>query len=359
MEAAEKIAVIAITRNGARLGALIAASMPGSVLKVMARYADAAGGLAQPFDAPMQTVLSEAFQQYDGLVLIMSLGAVVRLIAPLVRDKHVDPAVVVVDDAGRYAISALSGHLGGANSLAERVASILGAEPVITTASDVNRTLAVDLLGREFGWILEHHTHVTPASAAVVNGDPVAIWQSAGEPNWWRYPHPLPENLKLLANLEDVLSGSFAACLLITDLKLEESLLARLPNPVVYRPKSLVVGVGCNRGTPAQEVEQAIVGVLDGAGLSRLSVASIATADIKRDEPGILEAASRLGVPVQFFARDDLDRVECPNPSETVAKWVGTRGVAEPAALLASRGSLIVPKHKSGNVTVAVARKNF
>lgn len=359
MEAHKKIAVIAITRNGAKLGTRIVASLKGARLKVMAKYADVAGHGCEPFEMPVQQVLSDAFFSCDGLVLIMSLGAVVRLIAPLLRDKRVDPAVVVVDDAGKYVISALSGHLGGANALAEEVAAILGAIPVITTASDANRTLAVDLLGREFGWILEHDAFVTPASAAVVNGFPVAIWQTTGERDWWRLPDPLPENLRLVSTLDEVVRGHFDACLLITDLILDRHQLGKLPNPVVYRPKSLVAGVGCNRGTSALEIEQMITRVLAGAGLSPLSLAMLATLDIKRDEPGVLELASRLRVPLHFFSADELRRIEFPTPSETVAKWVGITGVAEPAAILASGGELIVPKHKSGNVTVAIARKRF
>jgi cobalt-precorrin 5A hydrolase len=359
MDSGKKVAVIAITRNGARLGARIVGNMPRADLKVMARYADAAGGVGEAFHVPIQQVLSEAFFRYDGLVLIMSLGAVVRLIAPLLKDKRVDPAVVVVDDAGRYAISALSGHLGGANRLAEEVAAVLGATPVITTASDANRTIAVDLLGREFGWTLEIDAFVTAASAAVVNGDPVAIWQTTGERGWWRYDGPLPANLKLVDTVDEILADSFGACLLVTDLILEDRLLARLPHPVVYRPKSLVAGVGCNRGTGADEIRQVVTKALEEAGLSPLSLAALATVDIKRDEEGMLEAASALAVPICFFTREELDGVECPNPSEAVARWVGTRGVAEPAAVLASGGSLIVPKRKSGNVTVAIARKKF
>ncbi len=357
MEAEEKIAVIAITRHGAKLGTRIVSSIPGAVLKVMARYAGGMEDVAEAFQAPIQEVLQEAFSKYDGLVLIMSLGAVVRLIAPLIRSKHHDPAVVVVDDAGRFVISTLSGHLGGANRLAERVATVLGATPVITTASDVHRTLAVDLLGRDFGWAIELDSHVTQASAAVVNGDPVAIWQSCGEPNWWPYPHELPSNLTLVSSLEEILQGLFRACLLITDLALPGDILAALPSPVVYRPKTLVVGIGCNRGTGVEEIKEAILRVFGAFGLSTGSLASFATVDLKKDEMGLLDAAAFFGVPVQFFSHRDLDRVDCPNPSEAVYRWVGTRGVAEPAAILASKGELIVPKQKCGNVTLAVARK--
>ena len=137
-------------------------------------------------------LLPTLFQQYKGLIMVISLGAVVRMIAPILKDKKTDPAVVVIDDRGENVISVLSGHLGGANGLTE-VAAALDARAIITTASDVQKTIPVDLFGSRFGWVWDSAEKLTPVSASVVNEEHVAIVQESGEPNWWLYDTPLPE----------------------------------------------------------------------------------------------------------------------------------------------------------------------
>jgi cobalt-precorrin 5A hydrolase len=285
---------------------------------------------------------------------------VVRLVAPLLRDKREDPAVVVVDDAGHFAVSLLSGHLGGANALARRVAGALGAQAVVTTASEVLGTVAVDLLGREFGWQLENHELVTRVSAAVVNGERVGLFQEAGERNWWPTGEPLPPNLARFERLEEMIAARCSAALVITDRALPEG---RGPAPpaVVYRPRSLVVGIGCNRGTDAEEIEAAVLATLAGHELSLRSVRELATVDLKGDEVGLVSFAEKLDVPIRFYSPEDLSAVPgLPNPSAMVRRWARTPGVCEPAALLAAGAvALLVPKQKAGNVTVAVARRDF
>ena len=145
-------------------------------------------------------LLPSLFQSYKGIIMIISLGAVVRMIAPLLKDKKTDPAVVVSDDKGKHVISVLSGHLGGANELTIEVAELLNAIPVITTASDVQKTIPVDLFGSRFGWVWESDEKLTPVSASVVNEEHVAIVQESGEKDWWTYDRTLPETYKNLSN---------------------------------------------------------------------------------------------------------------------------------------------------------------
>ncbi len=361
-EAGRPLAIVALTRQGARLGARLLAGLEGSRLYVAERFAPEAGAGAVPFGEPAAALLARLFPACRGLVLLFSLGAAVRLLAPLVRDKRTDPAVVVVDDAGRFAIAALSGHLGGANDLARRVAEILGAQPVITTASDVQGTLAVDLLGRQWGWRLEGEEAVTRASAAVVNGDPVGIFQDAGETGWWPAGRPLPAHITVYDTLAALVAARPAAALVITDRLVEDELAPLAGRCVVYRPRSLVVGVGCRRGTPAEEIVDAVREVLRLHGLSPLSLERLASVEAKRGEAGLVEAARRLGCPLRFYAAADLDAAarDAGRPSSQAAlRHVGTRGVCEPAALLAAEGGpLIVPKQRRGKVTVAVARRS-
>ena len=200
-------------------------------------------GAATTYSGKTGDQIPALFANFDGIVAIVSLGALVRLIAPHLKDKEQDPGVVVVDEAGRFAIPMLSGHLGGANALAGILAASLGATPVLTTASDSRQTLGVDLLGRELGWTFEAtHDEVVKASAAVVNDEPVALVQEAGSPDWWAKhangrSGPLPANIKQFSRLEDVDQQAFAAVLWISQRPMPTDIAAQLAGrKVIYRP---------------------------------------------------------------------------------------------------------------------------
>jgi cobalt-precorrin 5A hydrolase len=299
------------------------------------------------------------------LIFIGSVGLVVRLIAPIITDKRSDPAVVVIDVAGKHVVSVLSGHVGGANALTCRLASILGSEPVITTASDVLDTLAVDLLGSEFGWSVEATDDLTTVSAAIINGRLVGIVQETGEQHWWLRTKPLPANLCLLPTINELHAMAIQAAIVISDRVIDNRAIKNCHNAlipiVIVRPKSLVVGVGCNRGTSAEVIELAVENALREYGLAIASVRNLATVDVKNDERGITEYAQSLGVSVEYFTAQELDSVPLfTEPSHYAKRAVGAWGVCEPAVLLSSRAStLLVPKLKFGDVTVAIARVPF
>lgn len=385
--------LVAISRRGASLARSLAAALPGDKTLCLERRLLNQGNEAEAFDLPLRPIIHRIFSQYQALVLFMPVGAAVRLLAPCLRDKHHDPAVVCVDDAGRFVVSLLSGHLGGADRLAEEVAGILGATPVITSASYVTGTLAVDLLGQEFGWQLEAAPlAITRASAAVVNGAPVGIYQEAGEPGWWLQDSPLPENITVYSSLDALAASSCSVALIITDwlsptsregVGYEESLEHKIA--VFYRPRSLVVGMGCRRGVSAEELEGLLVDTFQKSNLSLDSLSCLATADLKKDEAGILALAEKYGVPVQCYSSEELNSIFQPQPSiPTVCKeesgkisapgeggqgptpspkaysLLGLWGVSEPAALLASGSKeLLVPRQKTERATIAVARKRF
>ena len=209
-----KIAVVSITKHGIALAGKVVAALPGAQLfcpeKFRSEGEQAAPGAVHCYTGKVGDQVPALFAAFDGIVAIVSLGAVVRLIAPHLKSKEVDPAVVVLDEGGRFAIPILSGHLGGANQLAGHLATALGAQAVLTTASDARETLAVDLLGRELGWVFEAtHEALVHASAAVVNDEPVALVQETGSPAWWAghangRSGPLPANLHPFTRLEDV-----------------------------------------------------------------------------------------------------------------------------------------------------------
>jgi len=355
-----KTALVAISRPGLELALRLQRFLPDAEIFLPQRFTVVERANIHHWSAPLAGLFQRLFAEYGGIVLFGSVGMSVRLIAPLIGDKRTDPAVVVVDDAGRFAVSVLSGHLGGANALATQVAAILGAQPVITTASDTLGTLAVDLLGRDFGWRIEGGRSVTQVSAALVNGEPVGLLQEAGESDWWPQNRPLPPNITPFSTLDDLVASHCQAALVITD-RLIAEWIEILPPSVVYRPRSLVVGVGCNRGAGAEEVALAVKLAVEDQGLAPASIRNLATLDVKRDDVGIEELAARWKVPVEYYSAEELDSVATvPNPSATVRGKVGTRGVCEPAALLsAGADRLVVPKLKTSNVTVAVARVDF
>ena len=236
-----RVVLVAITRHGAQQAARLARSLPRATVCVAAKFADAMAGLDNPVQAyagAFKDEIGALFGAHDQIVFFVSLGAVVRLIAPHLRSKDEDPGVIVVDDAAQFVIPVLSGHVGGANAWAERLAALLGATPVLTTASDVGKTIPVDILGRELGWTLEApKINVTRVSAHVVNGEPVAVVQEAGSPHWWTRPTPLPANIQRFARLDDVDLGRFKALLWITHAPVDEATWARLHERlVVYRP---------------------------------------------------------------------------------------------------------------------------
>jgi cobalt-precorrin 5A hydrolase / precorrin-3B C17-methyltransferase len=316
------IGLLAATANGRRNAAHLAGAWTDARL----------------YEGKAKEALHRAWNECDGIVLFLATAAAVRLIAPLLESKHRDPGVVTVDDAGNFAVALCGGHEGGANALAARVAEALGGTPVITTASDSVGVPALDSLGENLGLRLERGSDLASVGAALVSGEEVGLVTDR------RWPlGPLPKNV--------VRTDEWEAPLILISDRLVET-----PRPsVVYRPPSLVAGVGCSKGAGAEEMLDLLRRALLEAGLTVKSVAALASIDVKRDEAGLLEAAERLDVQIHFHSAQALRAVEAPNPSEVVREAVGTPSVAE-AAVISSGAELVLEKRKSANVTVAIGR---
>ncbi|MGW1493374.1 precorrin-3B C(17)-methyltransferase [Streptomyces sp. NPDC002402] len=297
---------------------LISATAAGAAARD--RLAAAWPGRIRVYEGPVGRSVELAFAECDQLVCFLATGAVVRLISPLLAGKSADPGVVCVDEGQRYAVSLLGGHGGGANELAARVADVLGCAPVVTTATDAADVPGLDTLG----WPVEGA--VASVTRAVLDGEPVALRADAV----WPLP-PLPGNV----------GADGDAVLRVTDRVVEPR-----AREAVLRPPSLVVGVGASKDAPLDEVLGLVEETLLDAGLSALSVAALATVDAKAQEPGIVGAAERLGVPLVTYAPEKLASITVPNPSSAPLAAVGTPSVAE-AAALAEGGELLVPKRKS------------
>jgi len=299
------------------------------------RLAEAWPGECTVHSGPVAGQTRAAWAESDALVCFLATGAAVRLLAPLLRDKRTDPGVVCVDEAGTHAVALLGGHGGGANALAQRVAEVLGARPVVTTATDAAGHTALDSFGADLGFRLADRAGLARVGRALLDGEPVRIVADAT----WPLP-ALPTGPGPVIAVSDRLAAA---------------------GDLVYRPPSLVAGVGASRGVPREEVGELVRDALAGAGLAIESVRALATVDTKADEPGIVAAAHQLGLPLLTYPAGRLASVDVPNPSEVVRAAVGTPSVAEAAALTGARdagrdASLVVPKRAGAMATVAVAR---
>lgn len=238
---AQRLCIVAITKHGVAQAVALAADLPQAHVCTSVKFVAAFDGLPntlRAYEGALSAEIAGLFADFDQLICLISLGAVVRLIAPHLKSKDQDPGVTVVDDAGKFVIPVLSGHVGGANAWSERVADLLGATAVLTTASDVGKTIPVDILGRHLGWRVEApKINITRVSAAVVNEEPVAVVQEAGSPHWWTRPTPLPASIRCFNRMADVDLDHFKAVLWITHAPVSErqwqALHERL---VVYRP---------------------------------------------------------------------------------------------------------------------------
>jgi cobalt-precorrin 5A hydrolase/precorrin-3B C17-methyltransferase len=349
---------------------------------------EAGAGLARrlPYEhhhGGVTATVRERWADVDGFVLIGATGIAVRAIAPLLADKAADPAVVVVDDGGRFAIALTGGHQGGANALAREVAALLGAEPVVTTATDGAGLPALDDLP---GFTVTGD--VASVTRAWLDGSPPTVDVDPVLSGW-----PLPPALSLLegvthphgrprppkANCSPAAAprptsdsaepsdsvdepvgtaAKGARVAVVTDRDVQAA-----AGEVVLRPKSLVLGVGSSSGADPEALHRLAMETLAGAGLSVDAVGCVATVDRKAGEPAIVELAAALGVGLRVFPAEALAGLPVPNPSPIVEAAVGTPSVAEAAALAGAGAgagggaTLVVEKHRSSEATVAVARR--
>ncbi|MDO5399564.1 MAG: cobalt-precorrin 5A hydrolase [Eubacteriales bacterium] len=296
--------------------------------------AEALGGTAQRCgqDLPLKQWTQDHFLEGNGLVFVGAAGIAVRAIAPWVKSKATDPAVVAVDERGQFAVALLSGHLGGANDLARRIAAVLGATPVITTATDAGGIFAVDEWARCQGFTVADPAGIKPVSAALLAGRTVRVRSAfpiAGEP---------PAGVLLTEGAGDV----------TVDIR---------PGPGLNLiPRVLVLGVGCRRGTTRAALEAALDGLLDQTGIDPRAVFRAATIDLKAGEPGLLEFCQAHGWPLETYSAEDLARVPGHfSASDFVSRTVGVDNVCERSAVLASGGTLFWEKTAGGGVTMALA----
>jgi len=346
----EKIAVLAITKNGVKIGQELKQIFPDWNVFAPSKFSSENNEITW-YSEPTSEKIVELFKNNNALVCLFSLGAVIRLISPHLKDKKTDPAVIVIDDKKNFVISVLSGHIGGANELTQEIAEKLRVIPVITTAADVNKTIAVDLVGREFDWKIDDDSTVTKISAHMVNEEPIGVLQEVGKKNWYK---ELPKNVTIYDDLQDLKNSNSKAHLIISDRIIDENL---SKESVIYRPPSLVIGIGLHGDTSKETIREGIKTCLQKFKLSSKSIAKLVSIKKPQDVQGLIDIGKEMQIPVEYVDRDELSKISAPNPSETVKAFEGTSSVSEAAAIKVSGGELIVEKQKfPPNLTIAIAR---
>ena len=328
-----RAAVVAFTRRGAALGARTAKVL-GASLHVPPRLA---GEIAAAAYASLAAWTAEHWSRCEALIFVGACGIAVRAVASHVRDKFTDPAVVVLDEGGQFAIPLLSGHMGGANDLARALADLTGAQAVITTATDVNGCFAVDLWARERDLAVTDRHLAREISAAVLEGKPVGFASdfAAGCPPGLS---PRRENL-----------GIFVTC------RRERE---PFPRTLRLAPRCLILGIGCRRGTREDAIAAAVDASLWEAKLEPLAVKAAATIELKAEEPGLLAFCRERDLPLRIYSAGELAVVPGTfTPSSFVRSVTGVDNVCERAAA-AGGGMLLLGKRAWEGVTVAIALEN-
>ncbi len=294
----------------------------------------------QNVDGKLCSKIASIFKAYDGIVFICAVGIAVRVIAPHINHKMKDPAVVVVDGLGRFSISLLSGHVGGANQLAEEVSVCIGAMPIITTASDGRGIEAIDMFAKHNDLKMENLVDAKNLTAMMIREKKIKL--ISDRPITIGYPHIV----------DDGEEGRIYVSPYV-DRKSE--------SPVPYcvlRPRCLYIGLGCRKGKSKESILDAIKEVLDKNNLSIHAVKALATIEAKKDEPGIIAACEQFGWELMIFQKEEIDAVAHQFTVSTfVHQQMGVTAVSEPCAYLAG-GNVIVPKTAISGVTVAIAKEN-
>ena len=317
-----KLAYLSFTEKGRQLAGRLAAAL---------------GGTAQRCGAScsLEAWTEAHFSQSDGLVYVGAAGIAVRAIAPHLKSKTTDPAVVVVDECARYAIPILSGHLGGANDLARAIGRVCGALPVLTTATDVNSVFAVDEWAKRQNCLVLNPERIKTVSAKLLAGGTVTVqssWPIAGQP-----PRNVCQTEDRGADvLLDIHPGTGEKLHLV--------------------PRIAVLGVGCKKNVLPQTLETALAAFLTGAGVCEQAISAVASIDLKKNEPGLLDFCAAHGWPLKTYPAEQLREVEGQfTPSAFVKGVTGVDNVCERSAVLASGGTLCQGKTAGDGITMALA----
>lgn len=289
--------------------------------------------------------LGEWLNEVDGVVFIGACGIAVRLIAPFVNSKVFDPAIVVLDESGRFCVSLLSGHIGGANELAWDIAAVIGAIPVITTATDIEKRFSVDVFAKKNNLHISDMKTAKDISAEIVDGKKVGMFSE------FDIKGSIPKEVET-----DLSSNRFKVGFAVSI----KNKISVFDKTLMLCPHVITVGVGCKRGISEEKIERAIMTCLDDMNISINAVEAVSSIDIKKNEEGILNFCKKYGLVFLTYSSDELSSVEGDfNESDFVKETTGVGSVCERSAVFCSKGKLIMDKRVFDGVTVALALKDW
>ena len=308
----------------------------------------------------LSDVFAQGMGNYDGLIFVMATGIVVRTLAPHLVSKLLDPAVLVMDDGGRNIISLLSGHIGGANRLTAYLARELEANPVITTATDVNNLLAPDVVAADLQCLPTPKRNLPLFNGSLLTGQRLVYWVDSQLKARKNYEAVLQRHqiaYRLVENLSEALVGIDSEKLYVVITSQAENLPSE-ENILYLQPRMLIAGVGCRRNTPKELIAQALAEACGSIGWSTGRISQLASTVVKADEAGLLAMAEELQVPIEFFENQQMaEMIEKYQLKESnfVKKTIGIGNICEAAALCCvPQGRIALSKHKYEKVTVAL-----
>ena len=291
------------------------------------------------------------FYEYDAIIAIMASGILIRSIAPLVESKVTDPAVLNIDDNGNFVISTLSGHLGGANELAHKISGLIDATPVITTSTDVNKKLGIDVLAKDLYLTIDNTEEILYFNKAILEGHELSFTINPNKNFDYLFEY-LNNN-----TLEIDLSIYYSSKISVDEVHVEVD-----EHNIILKEKKIVVGIGCRRGKECEKIYDGLKKSLDDLNIMPSRVNMLTSAEIKKDEKGILELSDKLEIPVEFVKIDKLKLFESRDvtKSDFVYSKFGIYGVCEPSALIMAGfdSKLIYKKTSYDGVTISIAVSN-
>lgn len=333
-----KIACFSFTNKGKDLGERLKLALDNEYKTDHYFNKDVEGGIKE--------ALKTIWKEYEGIVFISATGIALRMSAKFIEDKTIDPAIVVIDDLGRFSISLLSGHIGGGNQLARDIAKKIGALPVITTATDSRGIESIDLFAKKNDYYIEDIKSITKITSMMVNGESIGLYTEANE-------HIKYNNLIKVKSLEQV--DKKIKGLIIVGSK-EKFKNINIPHTIL-RPKNINIGIGCRRGISGEKILEAIKGELKRFNLSMKSIKSIGTIEVKKDEKGIIYVSEYLKLPLKIFTIKEIKKVEEKfSKSQFVKDTVGVYSVSAPVAFLQG-GKIISEKSKHDGITISISKE--
>lgn len=333
-----KVAIISVSNKGEKLALKLKDKLDNdsTIIKV------------DLYHKNVKKYLKIAFFEYDAIVAIMASGILIRSIAPYIQSKTTDPAVVNIDDNGNFVISTLSGHLGGANKLTNKIADLIDATPVITTSTDVNNKLGIDVLAKDLYLSIDDTSEILFFNKAILEGREINFTINPDKDFDYLFEYINDNSLDINVSI-----------LQSSKVNTDEIHVSLNKHEIVLKEKKIVVGIGCRRGKECKWIYEGFSKSISDLNIHKSRVNLLTSAEIKKDEQGILQLSEKLDTPVHFVELDRLKLFESPDvqKSEFVKSKFGIYGVCEPSALIMAGfdSKLIYKKTSYDGVTIAIA----